>query len=644
MKKFIAVIALLLVSVVCLVACDKGEDLTLTEKTVDITTAEELSSMLNCLGVEYSKYTFVLKNDVDLAGAEWTPVGRNSTEAFFGTFDGNGKTISNFKITEDYAYAGLFGYTFNARIHDLSVSNVKIEYYTDEIYTHAGALVGYAYGDTEIKNVKISGVTIGIGTTIPFTTYVDTDIDTQEVFTAARKDESKQTQYLGGALGYCVGDVDVDSITAENISIDTLIGTMIPVFEKKYRGETEVPEIDESSTEERTIYKAKSYRKAERHAYDFNFIISEESAGNNVYLANNSFAGGVIGFAKGVFGDSTLKNVTVKGTDFDLYARSVIAGNAYGAVYSANVTDSTCEDTEMTVEIPVKGVAGGLIGLSDQTKVENTLVNGGKIWMKVDGMSISSYTVGGLIGYANDYSKITATEGKTTEIKDFFITSDRSNQIGSNYPVIGGICGTVRDSIVEKTDVIGGGIKNVNEELISEDDNYTHTAGLVAYVYGNATIRNCTSSFHANVGVTVSCSNTEYINKDGYRTLRFVRESNPHDYYCVYAKVESGKLVLEILDDSAEVLESVTLDSYVGDANDIKSLQPNYFNAEQGKFTLDVEIDGKPLSQNVYRELSGEYTITNVTYNAESVLTIPESHTQDGDIVTFNGGENILTK
>ena len=63
---------------------------------------------------EYLNAYFVLTNDIDYGGAEWTPVGTYATEtgyntAFQGHFDGQGHTISNFVITNEYRYIGFFG-------------------------------------------------------------------------------------------------------------------------------------------------------------------------------------------------------------------------------------------------------------------------------------------------------------------------------------------------------------------------------------------------------------------------------------------------------------------------------------------------------------------------------------------------------
>ncbi len=58
-------------------------------------------------GEKYDSQSIRLEADIDLNGSEWIPVG-NAVNPFSGNFDGNGKTVSNFKIkledaTEDFS-------------------------------------------------------------------------------------------------------------------------------------------------------------------------------------------------------------------------------------------------------------------------------------------------------------------------------------------------------------------------------------------------------------------------------------------------------------------------------------------------------------------------------------------------------------
>lgn len=129
------------------------------------------------------EYNIVLSDNIDLAGEEWTPIGFNSNEVagnetyFTGTFDGNGKTIHNLKITgTDKGGLGLFGTVYNATIKNVTINNVDIKAVESETDPsdisgatgnssyiaggHTGAVVGYdaKAGKVSFENVHVTGL------------------------------------------------------------------------------------------------------------------------------------------------------------------------------------------------------------------------------------------------------------------------------------------------------------------------------------------------------------------------------------------------------------------------------------------------------------------------------------------------------
>lgn len=104
------------------------------------------------VGYTFVGKTFVLDGDIDLQGDEWTPIGNGST-SFNGTFDGNDKIVSNFKVTEKDGYVGLFG-----RVHVGEVKNVKVKDVTLKAHHYAGGIVGQGY--VKIENCHAENVTI----------------------------------------------------------------------------------------------------------------------------------------------------------------------------------------------------------------------------------------------------------------------------------------------------------------------------------------------------------------------------------------------------------------------------------------------------------------------------------------------------
>ena len=118
---------------------------------------------------DYSDYTIKLTKNLDLNGIEWTPIGTKGTSNVFkGTFDGNGATISNLKISGG-TYVALFGETSGATIKDLTV--------TGEVSGEDVAGIAAKATDTKITNCvskvnvtatagKAAGISASFGGTI----------------------------------------------------------------------------------------------------------------------------------------------------------------------------------------------------------------------------------------------------------------------------------------------------------------------------------------------------------------------------------------------------------------------------------------------------------------------------------------------
>ncbi len=74
---------------------------------------------------DFAGKTIKLAAGIDLGGMDWTPIA-----SFAGEFDGNGKTVSNFKLLVDdtHARAGFFNILASGegvRVHDLTLSDVS---------------------------------------------------------------------------------------------------------------------------------------------------------------------------------------------------------------------------------------------------------------------------------------------------------------------------------------------------------------------------------------------------------------------------------------------------------------------------------------------------------------------------------------
>ena len=116
------------------------------ENRYEIIAAEGLTSfgkLVNEAGMSFSGETVVLTTDVDLKNVAWTPVGQTGATQFKGTFDGQGKTISNLNIdataqTGANCSSGLFGW-----LNAATVKNVNIAGATVKGNHNVGVIAGY---------------------------------------------------------------------------------------------------------------------------------------------------------------------------------------------------------------------------------------------------------------------------------------------------------------------------------------------------------------------------------------------------------------------------------------------------------------------------------------------------------------------
>jgi len=101
---------------------------------------------------------FKLTADIDLGGKEWNPIGEDTTkinQRFRGTFDGNGYTISNLKVSQGNNGA-LFINLSQGTLKNLCLKNVDIALTGD--YSRAAAVCTINEGGTIENCSVISGV------------------------------------------------------------------------------------------------------------------------------------------------------------------------------------------------------------------------------------------------------------------------------------------------------------------------------------------------------------------------------------------------------------------------------------------------------------------------------------------------------
>ena len=101
--------------------------------------------------IDLKNYCHAADKTQSLNELSWKPIG-NDKRNYQGTFDGNGKTISNLYINASQGFRGLFGYTYKGTIKNITLEEANV---TNKA-SYAGILVGKATYRSTLQNIKIS--------------------------------------------------------------------------------------------------------------------------------------------------------------------------------------------------------------------------------------------------------------------------------------------------------------------------------------------------------------------------------------------------------------------------------------------------------------------------------------------------------
>ncbi len=135
------------------------------ENPYKISSAADLAYLANKVNnqtIDPTYEYYELTDNINLAYSEWVPIGLwdNGYQYFYGSFDGNGYTISDLYITqENENMVGLFGRTKNALIRDFSLTGA-IENLSSKYGLYIGGVAGYAY-NTELIDLSLKYFSIG---------------------------------------------------------------------------------------------------------------------------------------------------------------------------------------------------------------------------------------------------------------------------------------------------------------------------------------------------------------------------------------------------------------------------------------------------------------------------------------------------
>ena len=482
-----------------------------------ITTKEQLAglSYLVYKGNDFSGKTISLGNNIDLGGDEWIPIGNENT-AFKGTFDGNGFTISNLKISNQSSYVGLFG-KVSGTIKSFNVSGASVS--TNKTGSYIAIACGNISGtmsDISVSgNVKASessyvgGIAGGVnrGGNVSYTnltnnanisgkSYVggifgelnnSTDIANNYAITISECSNNGKisgTDYVGGLFGRIYAYNDFSSSKNTKITANLLDNTGDVSGNGNYVG---------------GIF---------GYCYSDDAGSGASNADSSADIVGNAYVGGIAGYINIVVKDSSNAGSTVTATGY-----KISDGNYYAFLGGYAGYGTTFINCTNNVEITYQSLGryvGGFAGcLGDYTNncTNNAKINGkdyvGGIAGYVDRLGSAAYTNlinSGAINGVDYVGGIFGNMKNATDIaNNYVITISECSNNGkiSGVDYVGGLFGRIyvyNDfSSSRNTKITANLLDNTGD--VSGSGNYV--GGIFGYCYSDdagSIVSNATSS------------------------------------------------------------------------------------------------------------------------------------------------------
>ena len=316
-----------------------------------ISTAEQLQAINNNVSAHY-----ILTEDIDLKGVDFTPIGNADSGAFTGSFDGNGHTISNLNVFSG-KYAGLFG------CNEGVIQNVTLS----EIYV---------YGTRYLGGVVAENTALGVVSDCVVQSGV------------LESDGGINSVHAGGICGTNSGELSGSfsngaSVTVSNDSADAYAGGILGYSTASLEMNAAVNTGNVSSSGSYshsgglvgygsgTITVTDSYNTGEVSSSSFSY---------------NSYSGGLVGYGDG--------DVTV--TDSCNTGNVSSSSSSYYSSYSGGLVgrgdDVAVTDSYNTGNVSASDDSGGLVGYGRSSVTVNNSYNTG---------NVSGYDSGGIVGHVD---------------------------------------------------------------------------------------------------------------------------------------------------------------------------------------------------------------------------------------------------
>ena len=127
-----------------------------------VTSADGLMNIAKLVNGGKTDINITLDKNIDLTGKDWTPIGTDYDNAYTGTFDGGGHTITGLTVTTNDQYVGLFGYLGKfgkfCTVKNVVMDGIQIT--CNHRLGSAGGVAGFSRAVT-IENCSVSGSVSG---------------------------------------------------------------------------------------------------------------------------------------------------------------------------------------------------------------------------------------------------------------------------------------------------------------------------------------------------------------------------------------------------------------------------------------------------------------------------------------------------
>ncbi len=439
-------------------------------------------------GNYYEGKTVLLMNDIDLAGSNFNGIGTGDISAyggrtFWGTFDGQGYTISNMNVTSNtpkMAAAGLFSTVGNNAV----IKNVKLVNAVVNSTKYAGGIVGYVHtgnGSTvTIENCQVTGSSV---TSAP------------ELVGAEYDNGDK----VGGIVGYTV-NATINNCKVENTVLSGYrdIGGIVGYANKG--SVITNNSIDNVTVTINLAHNYKNYTTLDKH--DANSIIGEIDPEDSAYVkVENNTGTATVTSASIVYSAGDMTDAIKQGGNIVIANDIVMTGDwtpikvdtpsAYYQISETLYIDGNGHSISGLNHSLIGSMAARNITIKNLTIKDSNITGVGKL---------NDTSCGAFVSYLDNFNYSLTLDNCHTMNVNVTATYDENNKddTGLGAGALVGYNGGVAISI-SNCSVTGGSVVNSNG----------NAAGIIGYCQlgGNATISNCTVS-----GVTIT---GEANNKEG---------------------------------------------------------------------------------------------------------------------------------